>query len=95
MKLVPLGEKVIVKRTEEEETTPGGIVLPETARDKPQSGRVLSIGDGRRLADGTRLQSQVNEGDRILFRPWAGNEVEIDGETLLILNEDEILAILV
>lgn len=95
MKLVPLGENVIVKRTEEDETTPGGIVLPETARYQPQTGRVLSVGDGRRLSDGTRLRSPVNEGDRILFKSWTGNEVQIDGETLLILDQDEILALVV
>ena len=93
MKLVPLGENVIIKRTEAEETTPGGIVLPETAQDKPQTGRVLSVGDGRRLPDGTRTPSQVNEGDRVLFKAWAGTEVLVDGDRLLIMDEDEILAV--
>ncbi|NUQ60899.1 MAG: co-chaperone GroES [Pirellulales bacterium] len=95
MKLVPLGENVIVKRAEAEETSSGGIVLPEAARDKPQTGRVLSVGDGRRLPDGTRAPSQVNEGDRILFKSWSGTEVQIDGEKLLIMDEDEILAVVV
>ncbi len=95
MKLVPLGENVIVKRTESEETSPGGIVLPETVREKPQTGRVLSVGDGRRLADGTRARSQVNEGDRILFKSWAGTEVLVDGEKLLIMDEDDILAVVI
>ncbi len=93
MKLVPLGEKVIVRRMEAETTSPGGIVLPEAAREKPQQGRVLSVGDGRRLPDGTRAEVQVSEGDRVLFSAYAGVEVEVDGEKLLIMDEHEILAI--
>ncbi len=95
MKLVPLGENVIVKRSESEKTTPGGVVLPETVQERPQTGRVLSIGDGRRLPDGTRAPSQVNEGDRVLFRPWAGTEFLVDGEKLLILGEEDILAVVI
>lgn len=94
MKLVPLGEKVVVKRLDAEDTSPGGIVLPELARDKPQQGRVLSVGDGRLLADGTRAPHQVNEGDRIVFNRYAGTEVIIDGEELLIMDEGEILAVI-
>jgi len=86
---------VIVKRMERETTTPGGIVLPETAREKPQQGRVLSVGDGRQLPDGSRLQVQVNEGDRVLFLAYAGTEVVVDGETLLIMGEQEILAVVI
>ena len=93
MKVVPLGEKVVVKRLQAEETTAGGIVLPDTAKEKPQQGRVLSVGDGRLLADGTRAEHQVSEGDRVLFSSYAGTEVVIDGEELLIMSEDEILAI--
>lgn len=93
MKLVPVGENIIVKRTESEETTPGGILLPESAREMPQAGRVLSVGDGRRLPDGTRAPSQVNEGDRVLFNARAGTEVLVDGDKLLIMDEDEILAV--
>ena len=93
MKLVPLGEKVVIKRLEAEETTAGGIVLPDTAKDKPQQGRVLSVGDGCLLPDGTRADHQVSEGDRVLFGAYAGTEVAVDGEELLIMNEDEILAI--
>ena len=93
MKVVPLGEKVVVKRLEAEETTAGGIVLPDTAKEKPQQGRVLSVGDGRLLADGTRAEHQVSDGDRVLFNSYAGTEVVIDGEELLIMSEDEILAI--
>ena len=94
MKLVPLGEKVIVKRLEAEETTAGGIVLPETAKERPQQGRVLSVGDGRLLADGTRVEPQIVEGDRVLFASYGGEEVDVNGEELLIISEDEILAVL-
>lgn len=94
MKLVPLGENVVVKRIEAEEKTAGGIVLPDTARDKPSEGRVLSVGDGRLLKDGTRAKSQIRDGDRVIFSSWAGNEVAIDGEQLLIMSEGDILAVL-
>ena len=94
MKLVPLGDKVIVKRTEAEERTSGGILLPDTARDKPQQGRVLSIGDGRLLADGTRVKHQVSEGDRILFGRYAGTEVRVGDDELLIMSESDILAVM-
>ena len=93
MKVVPLGEKVVVKRLQAEETTAGGIVLPDSAQEKPQQGRVLSVGDGRLLDDGSRADFQVSEGDRVLFSSYAGTEVVIDGEELLIMSEDEILAI--
>ena len=93
MKLVPLGDKVVVKRLAAEEVTAGGIVLPDTAQQKPQQGRVLSVGDGLPLANGRRAAHQVAEGDRVLFASFAGTEVVIDGEELLIMGEDEILAI--
>ncbi len=93
MKLVPLGENVIIKRLEAEQVTAGGIVLPDTAREKPQQGRVLSVGDGRLLADGSRAEHQVAEGDRVLFASYGGSEVVVDGEDLLIMAEGEILAV--
>ena len=93
MKLVPLGEKVVIKRLEAEEVTTGGIILPDTAKEKPQQGRVLSVGDGSLLPDGTRIAHQVREGDRVLFANYAGTDVVVDGEELLIMSEDEILAI--
>ena len=93
MKLVPLGEKVVVKRLAAEEQTDGGILLPDSAREKPRQGRVLSIGDGRLLADGSRAQHQVSEGDRVLFSSYAGSEVIVDGEELLLMDETEILAV--
>jgi len=93
MRLVPLGEKVVVRRLEAEEKSPGGIVLPDTAKEKPLQGRVLSVGDGRQLADGTRAKPQVVEGDRVLFDRYAGTEVVIDGQRLLIMDEHDVLAI--
>lgn len=93
MKLVPLGEKVIIKRLEAEETTAGGIVLPDSARERPRQGRVLSVGDGRLMRDGTRISPQIVEGDRVLFSSYSGDEVVVDGEELLIISEDEILAV--
>ena len=94
MKVVPLGDKVVVKRVEADEKTAGGIVLPDTAKEKPKQGRVLSVGDGKLLPDGTRSPHQVKEGDRILFSTWAGTEVQVDGEELLIMGEEDILAVL-
>lgn len=94
MKVVPLGDKVVVKRLEAEETTAGGIVLPDAAREKPQQGRVLSVGDGALLADGGRAKHQVSEGDRVLFSSYAGTEVEVDGDELLIMSEGDIHAVL-
>lgn len=94
MRIEPLGDKVVIKRLEAEQQTAGGIVLPDSAQEKPQQGRVLSIGDGRQLPDGTRLAHQVSEGDRVLFASYAGTEVGVDEETVLIMDEDDILAII-
>ena len=94
MKVVPLGNKVAVKRLEADEKTAGGIVLPDSAKEKPLQGRVLSLGDGRLLPDGSRSPHQVNEGDRVLFSSYAGTEVMVDEEEVLIMSEDEILAVL-
>ncbi len=93
MKIVPLGANVVIKRLPADEQTAGGIVLPEGARQKPRQGRVLSVGDGRLLPDGSRAAHQVKEGDRVLFDGYAGAELAIDDEELLILGETEILAI--
>jgi chaperonin GroES len=93
MKLVPVGEKIIVKRMNAEEKTAGGIVLPDAAQKKPRQGRVLSLGDGRLLPDGKRVPHQVSEGDRILFDSYAGTEVKVNGEELLIMSESEVLAV--
>ncbi len=94
MKIVPLGANVVVKRLPAEDVTAGGIVLPDAAKKKPRKGRVLSIGDGRLLPDGTRVAHQVNEGDRVLFDSYAGVEMTIEGKKILIMSEDDILAIL-
>jgi len=93
MKVVPLGDKLVVKRLDSAEKTAGGILLPDAARDKPQQGRVLSVGDGRLLPDGTRAALEVNEGDRVVFSNYPGAEVTIDDEKLLILNSEDVLAI--
>jgi chaperonin GroES len=93
MRLIPLDEKVVVKPTEADQRTAGGIALPDTAQEKPQQGRVLSVGDGQRLANGTRAQPQVSEGDRVLFQRYAGTSVVVDGQELLILSERDILAV--
>lgn len=94
MKIVPLGEKVVVQRLKAEEKTAGGIVLPDAAKEKPRQGKILSIGDGRVLENGKRLRMQVKEGDRVIFSPYAGTEVNVDGDTLLIMSEDDILAVM-
>ena len=94
MKLTPLGENVIVARVEAKETTEGGIVLPTSAQEKPAEGRILSVGDGLLLPDGSRSQLQVHEGDRVLFVSYAGSEIEVDGETLLIMPESQIMAVI-
>jgi chaperonin GroES len=93
MKVVPLGDKLVVKRLEGAEKTTGGILLPDSARDKPQQGRVLSVGDGRLLPDGKRAAHEVQEGDRVVFSSYSGAEVEIDDQELLILCADDVLAI--
>jgi chaperonin GroES len=94
VKVVPLGDKVVVRRIQAEDKTAGGIVLPGSAQEKPQEGRVLSVGDGPLLPSGARSAHQVNEGDRVVFRSYAGMEVKVDGEQLLILSEGDILAVL-
>ncbi|MEE9602376.1 MAG: co-chaperone GroES [Thermoguttaceae bacterium] len=93
MKVVPLGDKLVVRRLETDATTSGGIVLPDSALEKPQQGRVVSVGDGKLLADGSRAAHDVSEGDRVLFSAYSGSEVTVDAEELLIMSEDDILAI--
>jgi len=92
MKIVPVGNKVVVKRMEADSKTAGGIVLPDSAKEKPQQGRVLSVGDGE-LKNGTRVPMQVQEGDKVLFASWSGTEVKIGGQDVLILREEDLLAI--
>jgi chaperonin GroES len=94
MKVVPIGDKIVVKRLDPEDKTAGGIILPDAAKDRPMQGRVLSVGDGKLLNDGRRVPHQVAEGDRVLFTNWAGSEVVVDEQELLIMSEGEILAII-
>src|SRR5687768_12768985 len=93
MKVVPLNDKIVVKRMEAEAKTAGGIVLPDTAREKPKQGKVLSVGDGRLLENGKRAPFIVKEGDRVLFSSWAGSEVSLDGDDYLVMTEDDVLAV--
>jgi len=92
--ITPLGDRVVVKRVDAEETTKGGIILPDTAKEKPREGVVVSIGSGRVLDNGERRPLSVKKKDRVLFSSYAGNEIKLDGEELLILSEDEILAVI-
>jgi len=94
MKLEPVGDKIIVRRSDPEERTAGGILLPSASQSTPLQGRVLSVGDGRRLSNGDRVASQVQEGDRVVFNSYAGMEIVFEDELLLILSENEILAVL-
>ena len=91
--LKPLNDKVIVRRLEAEEVTRGGIVLPDTAKEKPKEGRVLSVGQGALLKDGKRAPFQVKVGDRVIFNSYAGTEVKYEGEEYLIMSEEDILAV--
>ena len=93
-KIRPLGEKVLIKRLEAEEKTKGGLVLPDTAKEKPQKGNVLAVGDGKLLDDGTRAKFQVAKGDKVLFASSAGTEIKVDGEEYVLMDESDILAII-
>ncbi|HUW55730.1 MAG TPA: co-chaperone GroES [Planctomycetota bacterium] len=92
--IVPLGDKLLVKRLEAEEVTRGGIVLPDTAKEKPKEGKVIALGDGKLLDDGTRAKFQVKKGDRILFTSYAGTEIQFEGEEYLLMSEDDVLAVI-
>jgi chaperonin GroES len=93
VKVVPLNDKLVVKRLEAESKTAGGIVLPDNAKEKPRQGKVLSLGDGKLLDSGSRAKFQVKEGDRVLFSSYGGQEVTVDGEEYLIMTEEDILAV--
>ncbi len=92
MKLKPLGDRLIVRALEEEETTSSGIVLPDTAKEKPQKGEVIAAGEGARGDDGERIPLDVAEGDTVLYSKYGGTEVKVDGEDLLVLRESDVLA---
>jgi chaperonin GroES len=94
MKIRPLHDRVVVRRIEEKETAKGGIIIPDTAKEKPQEGEILAIGNGKILENGTKVALEVKVGDKILFGKYSGTEIKIDGEDVLILREDEVLAVL-
>ncbi|HPD14933.1 MAG TPA: co-chaperone GroES [Planctomycetota bacterium] len=92
-KLIPLGDRLLVERLEAEERTAGGIVLPDTAKEKPIQGKVIAVGEGRRTEDGKLIPMQVKKGDTILFGKYSGTEVKLDGNEYLIMKEDDVLGI--
>ena len=94
MKLVPLEDRVIVKRLEAENKTKGGIILPDTAKEKPQKGKIIAVGSGKMLEDGKKQSMSVKKGDKVIFTSYAGTEVQIDGEERLIMKEEDILAVI-
>jgi len=94
MKIRPLGDKVLVKRVEAEAKTAGGIVLPDTAQEKPQRGKVVNVGEGKMLENGTRKEVQVKKGDVVLFTSYSGTEIKIDGKEYLIMDESDIMAVI-
>jgi chaperonin GroES len=94
MKIRPLYDRVVVKRVEEKEQMHGGLYIPDTAKEKPQEGEVVSVGKGKRLEDGKVVPLDVQVGDRILFGKYSGSDIKIDGEEYLIMREDEVLGIL-
>ncbi len=94
MKLRPLHDRVIVKRLEEERTSPGGIVIPDSATEKPIKGEVLAVGNGKILDDGSKRELDVKVGDQVLFGKYSGTEVKVEGEELLVMREDDIMAVI-
>ena len=94
MQFRPLHDRVVVRRIEEDERTPGGIIIPDTAKEKPQQGEVIAVGPGARDEKGVVQPLEVKAGDRVLFGKWSGSEVKIDGEELLIMKESDILGVL-
>ena len=93
MKIRPLQDRILVKRIEEEEKTKGGIIIPDTAKEKPSEGKVVSVGKGKVLEDGKLQPLEIKKGDRVLFNKYSGTEVKIDGEEHLIIREDDVLGI--
>lgn len=94
MKVRPLHDRILLKRIEEKESIKGGIVIPDTAKEKPQEGLVVAVGNGKILENGTKVSLDVKEGDRVLFGQYSGNEIKVDGEEYLIIREDDVLGIL-
>ena len=93
MKIKPLQDRVIVKRMEEEEKTAGGIIIPDSAKEKPQQGKIMAVGPGKVMDTGTRVEMTVKKGDLVLFGKYSGTEIKIDGDEVLIMREDDILGI--
>ncbi len=93
MKIKPLHDRVIVKRIEEEEKTKGGIIIPDSAKEKPSEGKIVAVGNGKVMEDGSRMALDVKEGDKVLFGKYAGTEIKINGVEHLIMREDDIIAI--
>jgi chaperonin GroES len=93
-KVRPLHDRLLVRRLEEKETAKGGIIIPDTAKEKPQRGEVLAVGNGKILENGTKVALDVKKGDTILFGKYSGTEIKLEGEDVLILREDEVLAVL-
>ncbi|MEM7042441.1 MAG: co-chaperone GroES [Pseudomonadota bacterium] len=94
MQIKPLHDRVVVRRIDEDERTPGGIIIPDTAKEKPMQGEVVAVGPGARDDDGDRIEPDVKPGDTVLFGKWSGTEVKIDGEELLIMKESDIMGII-
>ena len=94
MQLKPLNDRIVVKRIEEEQTTAGGIIIPDSAKEKPIRGEVLAVGNGKVLEDGSRRPLDVKAGDKVLFGKYAGTDVKVEGEELLIMREDDVLAVI-
>ena len=94
MKIRPLYDRIVVKRIEEQETVQGGIIIPDTAKEKPQEGEVVAVGKGKRMEDGKVVPLDVQVGDRILFGKYSGSDIKLDGNEYLIMREDEVLGIL-
>ena len=94
MKLRPLHDRILVRRIEEEEKTKGGLIIPDTAKEKPQEGRVIAVGEGRFLEDGTLRPLDVHKGDRVLFSKYSGTEIQLEGDEHLIIREEDVLAVL-
>ena len=94
IRLQPLGDRIVVQREESEQTTAGGIVLPDSAKEKPARGTVVAVGDGKLLEDGSRAPSQLSDGDRVLFTSYAGESVEVDDAEYLLMRESDVLAVI-
>ena len=94
MKIRPLYDRIVVKRIEEQETVRGGIIIPDSAKEKPQEGEVVAVGNGKRLENGTLVPLDVKAGDRILFGKYSGSDIKLDGEEYMIMREDEVLGVL-